>query len=93
MKFVAFSSAFDKFFAQALLDFSSTRQRMSLGMRLAVINDFLYSLFSFVNRFFYMPTKILQNIENQVLSFLSRIPFARLGIFAQFRDSLSPMTS
>ena len=61
------------------------RQRMSFAMRLAVINVFIYSLFSFVNRFFYMPTRILQNIENQVLSFLSRIPFARLGIFAQFR--------
>ena len=79
-----YSSALDKF-AQALLDFSSMRQRMSFAMRLAVINVFLYSLFSFVNRFFYMPTRILQNIENQVLSFLSRIPVARLGIFAQFR--------
>ena len=35
--------------------------------------------------FFYMPTRILHNIENQVLSFLSRIPFARLGIFAHAR--------
>ena len=79
-----YSAALDKF-AQALLDFSSLRQRMSFAMRLAVINVFLFSLFSFVNRFFYMPTRILHNIESQVLSFLSRIPFARLGIFAHAR--------
>ena len=93
-----YSSALDKF-AQALLDFSSMRQRMSFAMRLAVINVFLYSLFSFVNLLIYMPTRILQNIENQVLSFLSRVPFARLGIVSQFlklysikhRISVSPI--
>ena len=54
-------------------------------MKLAVANTFLISLFSFVNRFFVMRTKLLVSIENQISSFLSRVSFVRLGLFAQLR--------
>ena len=33
-----------------------------------------------------MPQDIPQAIENRILLFLSRVSFARLGIFAQLRD-------
>ena len=33
-----------------------------------------------------MPQDVLQSVENRILLFLSRISFARLGIFAHLRD-------
>lgn len=72
-------------FAQALAEFSSIRVRLSFAMRIAVVNTFFVSLFSFVNRLFFMPEAILQSIETRILSFLSRVPFARLGIFAHLK--------
>ena len=59
---------------------------MSLAMRVAIVNAFFVSLFSFVHRFFFMPQDILQSIENRILLLLSRVSFARLGIFAHLRD-------
>ena len=61
------------------------RPRWSLAMRIAIANSFMLSLFSFVNRFFFMPTRILQQIENRVLSFLSKVPFTRLGLLAHLK--------
>ena len=56
-----YSVAFDKF-TQALTDFGSIRQRLSLAMRVAAANVFFYSLFSFVNRMFYMPHRLLRRV-------------------------------
>ena len=42
-------------------------------MRIVVVNTFFVSLFSFVNRLFFMPEAILQSIETRILSFLSLI--------------------
>ena len=61
------------------------RPRWSLAMRIAIANSFMLSLFSFVNRFFFMPTRILQQIENRVLSFLSKVPFTRSGLLAHLK--------
>ena len=55
-------------------------------MRVATVNAFFVSLFSFVNRFFFMPQDVLQSIENRILLFLSRVSFTRLGLFAHLRD-------
>ena len=75
-------------FSQVLQEFSAIRQRMSLAMRVAIVNAFFVSLLSFVNRFFFffMPKDVLQSVENRLLLFLSRVSFARLGIFAHLRD-------
>ena len=62
------------------------RPRWALAMRIAIANFFMLSLFSFVNRFFFMPTRILQQIENRVLSFLSKVPFTRLGLLAHLKQ-------
>ena len=62
------------------------RPRWSLAMRIAIANSFMLSLFSFVNRFFFMPTRILQQVENRVLSFLSKVPFTRLGLLAHLKQ-------
>ena len=32
-----------------------------------------------------MPTHLLRSVESQVLSFISRVPFTRLGIFAHVK--------
>ena len=69
-----YAAALDKF-SRALQDFSAMRPRWSLAMRIAIANSFMLSLFSFVSRFFFMPTRILQQIENRVLPFLSKVPF------------------
>ena len=79
-----YAAALDKF-SRALQDFSAMRPRWSLAMRIAIANSFMLSLFSFVNRFFFMPTRILQQIENRVLSFLSKVPFTRLGLLAHLK--------
>ena len=58
---------------------------MSFARRIIVINSFLVSLFSFVNRFFYMPTRLLHFVENQLLFFMSHVAFTPLGVFAHLR--------
>ena len=79
-----FRAPLDKF-AKALQDFSKFRDQMALATRIAVISTFFFSLFSFVSGFFYMPTHLLRSVESQVLSFISRVPFTRLGIFAHVK--------
>jgi len=80
-----YSSAVEKF-NRALNDFGALRQRISTVMRIGVINVFLYSLFSFVNRFFYMPVRLLKIVENQILRFLTPIPFSAVGIFSHLKS-------
>ena len=65
--------------------YAQFRNQMAIAIRIAVISTFFFSLFSFVSGFFYMPTHLLRSVESQVLSFISRVPFTRLGIFAHVK--------
>ena len=51
-------------------------------MLVSPANVFLLSLFAFPCRHFYMPSAIIQRVDNALLRFFARIPFAKLGLFA-----------
>ena len=69
-------------FEQALADYERRRSELSLCARVTVANVFLLSLFAFPCRHFYMPSAIIQRVDNALLRFFARIPFAKLGLFA-----------
>ena len=72
-------------FTERLSEFSAMQRQLSTSMRVAVINVFLYSLFSFVNRFFYMPERILHQVQNAVLAFISPIKYASILLFSHVK--------
>ena len=72
-------------FTERLAEFSAMRRQLSTSMRVAVVNVFLYSLFSFVNRFFYMPARILSHAQNAAREFIMPIPFATIHIFSHLK--------
>jgi len=57
------------------------RADMSLATRIQAVNIFVYSIFGYLNRHFWMPRKMVDRIETQVLKFLTPIPWARLRFF------------
>ena len=73
-------------FADALAAFSSQRHHMSLAVRIMVVNVFLWSLFSFQNRHFFMPRPLLQQLQTQALRFLTPVTWCSLGFFAHLRS-------
>ena len=63
--------------------FSGKRQQYSFAVRVLIVNVFFFSLFSYVNRFFFMPRRVLAEVEHSARKFLCKIDFAPLGLFAQ----------
>ena len=55
----------------ALCVFGRVRMSLSLAMRVLVVNIFMFSLFLYPNRHFFMPRVLLQEIERKVLRFLT----------------------
>ena len=72
-------------FEKALLEFDNQRDQMSIAMRVLAVNVFLHSLFGFPYRHFLMPMRVLRLVQNKVSRFISRIPFAKLGVFCHLR--------
>ena len=68
-------------FDRTLGMFASVRSSLSLAMRIVVVNVFLWTLFAYLNRHFFMPRKVLQTVENRVLQFLTPVTWSKLGIF------------
>ena len=69
-------------FDVALSVFGRVKMSLSLAMRVLVVNIFMFSLFSYPNRQFFMPRVLLQEIERKVLRFLTPITWAKLGMFS-----------
>ena len=72
-------------FTARLSEFQAMQRNLSTSMRIAVINVFLYSLFSFVNRFFYMPERLLNHVQNAALAFISPIKYATIHFFSHLK--------
>ena len=68
-------------FDMALSVFGRVKMSLSLAMRVLVVNIFMFTLFSYPNRQFFMPSVFLQEIEWKVLRFLTPITWAKLGMF------------
>ena len=51
-------------------------------MRVLVVNIFMFTLFSYPNRHFFMPRVLLQEIERKVLRFPTPITWTKLGMFS-----------
>ena len=66
----------------ALSVFGRVRTSLSLAMRVFVVNIFMFTLFSYPNRHFFMPRVLLQEIERKVLRFLTPITWTKLGMFS-----------
>ena len=66
----------------ALSVFGRVRISLSLAMRVLVVNIFMFTLFSYPNRQFFMPRVLLQEIERKVLRFLTPITWSKLGMFS-----------
>ena len=69
-------------FDMALSVFGRVKMSLSLAMRVLVVNIFMFTLFSYPNRHFFMPRVLLQEIERKVLRFLTPITWAKLGMFS-----------
>jgi len=57
-----------------------------LSVRILVVNVFLYPLFSYLNRLFFMPSRALQDVERRVLAFLAPACWCKLGMFTALGD-------
>jgi len=66
--------------------FTAHRDSFSFATKILVVNVFLFSLFGYVNRHFYMPDKVLQQAEALIRPFLSRLPFSKLRFFSHVSD-------
>ena len=58
--------------------FGRVRTSLSLAMRVLVVNIFMFTLFSYPNRQFFMPRVLLQEIERS----LTPITWTKLGMFS-----------
>ena len=67
---------------ESLAIFSQIRSRLSLAIRLVVVNVFLFPLFSYLNRQFFMPTAVLRGVERKVLAFTTPVAWSKLGMFS-----------
>ena len=66
-------------FDVALTVFDRVKMSLSLAMSVLVVNIFMFSLFSYPNRQFFMPRVLLQEID---FRFLTPITWAKLGMFS-----------
>ena len=60
----------------------SVSKCLSLAMRVLVVNIFMFTLFSYPKRQFFMPRVLLQEIERKVFRFLTPITWAKLCMFS-----------
>jgi len=80
-----YESAFRKLDSSlALLE--GVRENMSVATRIVIANVFLVSLFQYPNRHFYMPGEVVSRIKNQLLNFLTRTKFTKLGLLCHLSD-------
>jgi len=61
------------------------RSQLSTALRVVVSNVFLIPIFSYICRLFVMPPTTRKYVENRLLSFITPVPFAKLGFFTQLR--------
>ena len=66
----------------ALSVYGHVRLSLSLAMGMLAVNMFMFTLFSYRNRQFFMPRVLLQEIERKVLRLLTPITWAKLGMFS-----------
>ena len=69
-------------FDMALSVFGRVRTSLSLAMRVLVVNIFMFTLFSYPNRHFFVQRVLLQEIERKALRFLTPITWTTLGMFS-----------
>ena len=69
-------------FDMALSVFGRVRTSLSLALRVLVVNIFMFTLFSYPNRHFFMPRVLLQEVERKALRFLTSITWTKLGMFS-----------
>ena len=61
--------------------------RSSLGMvaRIVATNVFLNSLFGYPNRMFFMPGRILKEVERRLLTFIAPLSWLKLGLLTKVK--------
>ena len=69
-------------FDMALSVIGRVKMSLSLAMRVLMVNIFMFTLFSYPNRHFFMPRVFLQEIERKVLRVLTPITWTKLGMFS-----------
>ncbi len=65
----------------ALAVFTRVRSSLPLAIRMVIVNVFLYTLFAYPNRHFFMPSSLLREVEAKTLSFMTPICWCKLGMF------------
>ncbi len=80
-----YKDAMDKFDVNVKL-FTLARHTFSMVTRIIVVNVFLVSLFSYVNRLFFMPAKVLREVEKRLLNFLTPVAWTKLGMLTVVKD-------
>ena len=65
-------------FDMAFSVFGRVRTSLSLVMRVLVVNIFMFTLFSYPNRHFFMPRVLLQEVERKALRFLTPITWTKI---------------
>ena len=80
-----YKDAMDKF-EVAMRVFGQVKGTLSIVARLVVVNVFMNTLFSYANRLFFMPRRLLTDVENRVLGFLTPIAWAKVGVFTIIKD-------
>ncbi len=79
-----YTDAMDKF-EKALAIFGAIRGSLGMVARILVANVFLNSLFSYANRLFFMPGRLLRDVENRILGFISPLTLTKLGFFTAIK--------
>ena len=72
-------------FEKLMRIYTSERHAFSTSMRIMLVNIFLYTLFAYPNRHFYMPVGIKHAVEVAVLNFVTPVKWAKLGLFSHVR--------
>ncbi len=70
----------------ALQTFTAARHMMGIVARILTVNVFLNTLFSYVNRMFFMPARVLKDVERRILDFITPLPWTKLGLFVSLKD-------
>ena len=54
----------------------------STALRIVAVNTFLYSIFGYINRHFYMPGNLVAEVEGRALRLIAPIPYASMAAFS-----------
>ena len=80
-----YKDAMEKF-EKSLQVFNDARDGLGIVAGIVVVNVFLYSLFSYQNRLFFMPGRLVKEVERRVLNFLTPVSWSKLGLFTSIRQ-------